>query len=88
MHGRLTYLEENPSLHQQEIQCHERSHGQAFSELHETKFGRRQDGVTICIPKVARWQAYGRLRQIKAHQGSARAIDGVFSPVLNSIRAT
>jgi predicted ATPase len=39
MHGLLTYLEENPSPQQPEIQYHERSHGQAFSELLATKLG-------------------------------------------------
>jgi predicted ATPase len=39
MHGLLTYLEENPSWHQPEISYHERSHGQAFSDLLATKLG-------------------------------------------------
>jgi len=39
MHGLLTYLEENPSWHQPEIPYHERSHGQAFSDLLATKLG-------------------------------------------------
>ena len=39
MHGLLTYLEENHSLHQPEIAYHQRSHGQAFSEVLETKLG-------------------------------------------------
>lgn len=33
MHGLLTYLEENPSQYRPETLYHERSHGQAFSEL-------------------------------------------------------
>ena len=37
MHGLLTYLEENPSRYQPETLYHERSHGQAFNELLETK---------------------------------------------------
>jgi len=39
MHGLLTYLEKNPSSHQPEIAYHERSHGQAFSDLLATKLG-------------------------------------------------
>lgn len=44
MHGLLTYLEDNPSVHQPEVQYHERSHGQAFSELLETKLGQMAGG--------------------------------------------
>lgn len=39
MHGLLTYLEENPSWYRTETAYHERSHGQAFTELLETKLG-------------------------------------------------
>lgn len=39
MHGLLTYLEENPSWHMPEIDYHERSHGQAFSDILEMKLG-------------------------------------------------
>ena len=37
MHGLLTYLEQNPSPYAPETNYHERSHGQAFNELLETK---------------------------------------------------
>jgi predicted ATPase len=39
LHGLLTHLEENPSWHQPEVSYHERSHGQAFNDLLETKLG-------------------------------------------------
>lgn len=39
MHGLLTYLEENPSCYRAETAYHERSHGQAFTELLGTKLG-------------------------------------------------
>ena len=39
MHGLLTYLEDHPSQYVPETPYHERSHGQAFSELLATKLG-------------------------------------------------
>jgi len=39
MHVLLTYLEEHPSTYLPETPYHERSHGQAFSELLATKLG-------------------------------------------------
>ena len=37
MHGLLTYLEQHPSPYRPETSYHERSHGQAFNELLDTK---------------------------------------------------
>ena len=37
MHGLLTYLEQHPSQYRPETHYHERSHGQAFNELLDTK---------------------------------------------------
>jgi len=39
MHGLITYLEEHPSTYLPETRYHERSHGQAFSELLDMKLG-------------------------------------------------
>ena len=43
MHGLLTYLEEHPSMYRPEPTYHERSHGQAFNELLETKLSQMAD---------------------------------------------
>ena len=77
MHGLLTYLEQNPSFTAPEPVYHERSHGQAFTELLDSRhsFLARGGGFLVLDEPEA---GLSFLSQIKlANQLSAMRDDGV-----------